>query len=306
MGFMGKRLKKINWKSYNKKLIERGSITFWFPKDIENNWLNEGIGPGFQKIYSDEAIEVVSMIRFFFKLPLRATQGFTESLMGLLGLDLPVPDYSTLSRRMKKLEVKLGKLKSKGKKIHIVLDSTGLKVFGEGEWKVRQHGYSKRRTWMKLHLAVDEADGEILSMSLTENYFKDNELFEDLLQGLEEEISDVSADGAYDDHKVWDFCDERDINPLIPPKKNAVLKQHGNCKAPPLKRDEIVLEIGKHGKKAWRLSSGYSRRSISETAMYRFKTLLGSTLSSRDFERQANEAAVKCKILNRMACPSAL
>jgi hypothetical protein len=155
--------------------------------------------------------------------------------MELLGFDLPVPDYSTLSRRMKKLEVKLGKLKSKGKRIHVVLDSTGLKVFGEGEWKVRQHGYSKRRTWMKLHLAVDEADGEILSMSLTENSFKDNELFEDLLKGLEDKISDVSADGAYDDQKIWDFCEEKKINPLIPPKKNAVLKQHGNSKSPPLK-----------------------------------------------------------------------
>jgi hypothetical protein len=303
---MGKRLKKINWKTYNKKLIERGSITFWFPKDIEDRWLNESIGPGFQKIYSDEAIEVVSMIRFFFKQPLRATQGFTGSLMELLGFDLPVPDYSTLSRRMKKLEVKLGKLKSKGKRIHVVLDSTGLKVFGEGEWKVRQHGYSKRRTWMKLHLAVDEADGEILSMSLTENSFKDNELFEDLLKGLEDKISDVSADGAYDDQKIWDFCEEKKINPLIPPKKNAVLKQHGNSKSPPLKRDETIRAIKKHGKKAWKLNSGYSRRSISETAMYRFKTLLGQTLSSRDFERQANEAAIKCKILNRMSCPSAL
>ena len=303
---MGKRLKKINWKTYNKKLIERGSITFWFPKDIAGRWLNDSIGPGFQKIYSDEAIEVVSMIRFFFKQPLRATQGLTGSLMALLGFDLPVPNYSTLSRRMKKLEVKLGKLESRGKKIHVVLDSTGLKVFGEGEWKVRQHGYSKRRTWMKLHLAVDEAGGEILSMSLTENSFKDNELFEDLLKGLEDEISDVSADGAYDDQKIWSYCDENNITPLIPPKKNAVLKQHGNSKSPPLKRDEMIRAIKRHGKKAWRLNSGYSRRSISETAMYRFKTLLGPTLSSRDFERQANEAAIKCKMLNMMPCPSAL
>lgn len=303
---MGKRLKQINWKTYNKKLIERGSITFWFPKDIKTRWLNDSIGPGFQKIYSDEAIEVVSMIKFFFKQPLRATQGFTGSLMDLLGFDLPVPDYSTLSRRMKKLNVSLGKLKNKGKKIHVVLDSTGLKVFGEGEWKVRQHGYSKRRTWMKLHLAVDEADGEILSMSLTENSFKDNELFEDLLDGFEDEISDASADGAYDDQKIWSFCDEKNINPLIPPKKGAAIKQHGNCKAPAIKRDEIIRSIKKHGKKTWLLSSGYSRRSISETAMFRFKTLLGQTLSSRDFERQVNEVAIKCKILNRMPCPSTL
>jgi hypothetical protein len=156
---MGKRLKKINWKTYNKKLIERGSITFWFPKDIEDRWLNDSIGPGFQKIYSDEAIEVVSMIRFFFKQPLRATQGFTGSLMELLGFDLPVPDYSTLSRRMKKLEVKLGKLKSKGKRIHVVLDSTGLKVFGEGEWKVRQHGLSRIETSLSKPTYSCRSDG---------------------------------------------------------------------------------------------------------------------------------------------------
>jgi hypothetical protein len=126
------------------------------------------------------------------------------------------------------------------------------------------------------------------------------------IKSLEDKISDVSADGAYDDQKIWDFCEEKKINPLIPPKKNAVLKQHGNSKSPPLKRDETIRAIKKHGKKAWKLNSGYSRRSISEIAMYRFKTLLGQTLSSRDFERQANEAAIKCKILNRMSCPSAL
>lgn len=303
---MGKRLKKINWKNYNKELIGRGSITFHFPKSLKHSWLEQASGPGFQKIYSDSAIEAILMIRSFFKLPLRATQGFTQSLLELLDFDLPTPNYTTLSRRLKKLEIKLGKLQSKGKKIHIVIDSTGLKVFGEGEWKVRQHGYSKRRTWMKLHLALDEADGEILSMCLSENSFKDNQVFDDLIDGLENEVSDMSADGAYDDSKIYDKCEELGINPLIPPKKNAKYKQHGNSKAKPVMRDEVLRDIKKIGRKRWKLESGYSRRSISETAMFRFKSIFGGTLSSREFESQFNEAALKCKILNRFSCPSAL
>ena len=303
---MGKRLKKINWKKYNKELIGRGSIALFFPKDLKNTWLSSETGPGFQKKYSDTTIEAISMIRFFFKLPLRGTQGMTQSLIELLGFDLPVPNYTTLCRRLRNINIKMGKLNKKGGKIHAVLDSTGLKVFGEGEWKVRQHGYSKRRTWMKLHLAVDESDGDILSMSLTENSFKDNELFMDLVDGLEKEISKVSADGAYDDIKIWNYCDKNNIIPLIPPKKGAILKQHGNCNKPRLVRDQVVREIKKNGKKSWRLSSGYSRRSISETAMFRFKTLFGQALSSQIFEKQVNEAAIKCKILNMFTCPSAL
>ena len=116
-----------------------------------------------------------------------------------------------------------------------MIDSTGLKIFGEGEWKVRQHGFSKRRTWMKLHLTLDEANGEILSMCLSENSFKDNQLFDDLTDGLESEISNISADGAYDDSKIYDKCEDLGINPLIPPKKNAKLKQHGNSKAKSIK-----------------------------------------------------------------------
>ncbi len=152
---MGKRLKKINWKPYNKELIKRGSITFWFSKDVKNDWFaNSEGGRGFQPVYSDTAIKAISLIRFHFGLTLRSVQGFTESLLKLMGVSLPV---------------------------HAVIDSTGLKVFGEGEWKVRQHGYAKRRTWRKLHLCLDEETGEILSTCLTDNSFKDSEVFEDLV-----------------------------------------------------------------------------------------------------------------------------
>lgn len=299
-------MKKINWKNYNKELIGRGSITFWMPESLSKTWLSSETGPGFQKIYSDQAIEAISMIRFFFKQPLRSTQGFVSSLLVLMNFDLPTPNYTTLSRRMKKLKTQLGQLQAKGKKIHVVMDATGLKVYGEGEWKVRQHGYSKRRTWMKLHLAVDEANSEILSVSLTPNNFKDNELFEDLISGFEDHTSDVSADGAYDDSKIYDFCQRHGINPLIPPKKNAKIKQHGSSKNPKIARDEVLRDIKSKGRKKWKLDSGYSRRSISETAMFRFKAIFGDRLSSRNFEAQAQEAIIKTKILNLFKCPAVL
>ncbi len=303
---MGKRLKKINWKTYNKELIKRGSITFWFSEDVENDWLfiSDG-GRGFQPVYSDTAIEVISLIRFHFGLTLRSVQGFTESLLKLMEIFLPVPDYSTLSRRLRKCSIDLGKIKSK-EPVHAVIDSTGLKVFGEGEWKVRQHGYAKRRTWKKLHLCLDEKTGEILSTCLTDNSFKDSEVFEDLVDGLEDHVSRISADGAYDCKDCWEHCQSNDIETLIPPRKGARIREHGNNKSPPKQRDEVIRFIRKGGKKKWKKESGYSRRSIAETAMYRFKQLVGGKLSSRDFMNQANEVFIKCKILNQTTVPSSL
>ena len=245
------------------------------------------------------------MLRFQFHLSLRATQGFAKSLVQLMSLNLEVPDYSTLSRRLAKCEIQMGSLKS-SEPIHVVIDSTGLKVFGEGEWKVRQHGYSKRRTWQKLHLCVDEENQQVVSVSLTDNSFKDSELFEDLVSGLEESIEQASADGAYDSENCWDHCAKNNIQGTFPPRKDARLKQHGNSKEVPLQRDEHIRGIRKGGRKQWKKDSGYSRRSLAETAMYRFKALLGDKLSSREFDRQAMEAFIKCKILNKMTVPAAL
>jgi len=192
--------RKINWKAYNKELIKTGSLTFLFSEDVAHNWYNTAPkGSGFQKVYTDTAIEILSLIRFQFHLTLRSTQGFAESLAclipGLSGLSfevfsfllepecsnkisiipglsgLNIPDYSTLSRRLGKCEISFGKIRTGGP-IYAVVDSAGLKVFGEGEWKVRQHGYTKRRTWKKLHLCVNESSSETISASFTDNCVK--------------------------------------------------------------------------------------------------------------------------------------
>ena len=277
--------------------FHQGIVKCWYAKPTCQQ--------GGQLLYSDTAIEALNIIRFKFGLKLRCTQGFVQSLFKLMNLNIKVPDYTTLCRRLKKLSPKIhNKAFYSKKEAHIVIDSTGLKVYGEGEWKVRQHGYSKRRTWKKLHLAVDESNSQIKAVVLSDNSFKDNELFEDLLTGIDNRISQISADGAYDSRDCYNICKDSGIKLVVPPRRNAVIERHGNCHDPPLPRDTHIREIRKIGRKKWKEKHKYHRRSISETAMYRFKTLLGDKLSSREFHRQANEVFIKCKILNQMAVPS--
>jgi Transposase DDE domain len=149
-----------NWSDYNRALVRRGSLTVWVDQESLDAWNYQGPAQwGGQYVYSDTAMQCLLTLRAVFHLPLRATQGMAQSVFQLMGLDLAVPHYSTLSRRAADLEVDLAR-KSQGP-LHLVLDSTGLKVYGEGEWKVRKHGYSKRRTWRKLHLAIDARSHEI-------------------------------------------------------------------------------------------------------------------------------------------------
>ena len=147
---MGKN-KKINWSLYNKALVNRGQVTLWFPSNVNKYWYAKPYGKrGRQFIYSDKAIEVLNILRFRFGLNLRSTQGFAQSLAKLKKFNITIPDYTTLCRRLKTISPQIQKKILSQRHLHIVIDSTGLKMYGEGEWKVRQHGYSKRRTWKKL------------------------------------------------------------------------------------------------------------------------------------------------------------
>src|SRR5438128_12306842 len=187
-----------NWKHYNAALVQRGSLTLWVSDDVITAWRNsEKTGkPGRPRTYSDTAVLCMATLKEVYHLPLRASQGLMLSIMKLLGLDLPVMDYSQLSRRCARLEVTLPR-RAKSEPLHMVVDSTGVKVFGEGEWKVRQHGYSKRRTWRKLHLGADESTGEIVAVVVTTNNLADSQVLEDLLAQVDDEIEQVSGDGSY-------------------------------------------------------------------------------------------------------------
>ena len=290
-----------NWSEYDKALVQRGSITFWISDDFEKTWLYVGEKQrGRQFDYSDQAILVMLTVKEVFHLTNRGTEGFMRSIFKLMKIDLPVPDHTTLSKRGKDLKVNLPKKTSQS--LNIVMDSTGLKIYGEGEWKVRMHGVSKRRTWRKLHIGANPEDGEIQAVLLTENNVSDDEAVEGLLEQIEQDIAKFAADGAYDKRKVYDCLNAHspDVNILIPPRKNARIWKHGNTQAERLKRDENLRYIRKHGRKEWKKDSGYHVRSLSETAMFRLKTIFGDELSARLIETQIAQAFVRCAALNKM------
>jgi hypothetical protein len=282
-------------------LVQRGSITFWLSDDIEQTWLYVGEKQrGSQFDYSDKAIEIMLTIKEVFHLTNRGVEGFVRSLLQMMNINLPVPDHSTLSKRGKTLKVKLPK-KASGS-LNLVLDSTGLKIYGEGEWKVRKHGYSKRRTWRKLHLGADPENGEIQAVLLTKNSVSDDAAVKELLEQIEQTLLACAADGAYDKRKVYDALNEHspEVKLLIPPRKNARIWQHGNSKAERLKRDENLRYIRKHGWQQWKEDSGYHMRSLAETAMFRLKTIFGDELSARLLETQTTQALIRCSALNKM------
>lgn len=290
-----------NWPEYDKALVQRGSITFWISADFEKAWMHTGEKQrGSQFDYSDQAILVMLTVKEVFHLTNRGVEGFVRSILRMMRINLPVPDHTTLSKRGKDLKVNLPK--KANQKLNIVMDSTGLKIYGEGEWKVRQHGVSKRRTWRKLHIGANPEDGEIQAVILTENSVSDDAAVAVLLKQIEQEIDEFAADGAYDKRKVYDGLNAHSPNVkiLIPPRKNARIWKHGNTKAERLKRDENLRSIRKHGRKAWKENSGYHVRSLSETAMFRLKTIFGDELSARLLETQTTQALVRCAALNKM------
>jgi hypothetical protein len=158
------------------------------------------------------------------------------------------------------------------------MDNTGLKIYGEGEWKVRMHGVSKRRTWRKLHVGTNPEDGEIQAVLLIENNVSDDAAVEGLLEQIEQEIVKLAADGTYDKRKVYDCLNTHspDVNILIPPRKNVRIWKHGNTKAERLKRDENLRSIRKQGRNAWKKDAGYHVRSLAETTMFRISSFEGT------------------------------
>jgi hypothetical protein len=290
-----------NWSEYDQALVRRGSITFWLSDDFDKTWRYAGAKQrGSQFDYSEQAILVMLTVKEVFHLTNRGVEGFMRSIFDLMKLDLAVPDHTTLSNRGKTLQVKLPK--KAGQSLNIVMDSTGLKIYGDGEWQVRMHGVSKRRTWLKLHVGANPDDGEIQAVLLTANSVSDDQAVEKLLDQIDQTILDFAADGAYDKRKVYDGLNAHspDVNILIPPRQNARIWKHGNSKAERLKRDENLRAIRKHGRTTWKEQSGYHVRSLAETIMFRLKTIFGAGLSTRLLETQTTQALIRCMALNKM------
>jgi IS5 family transposase len=290
-----------NWTEYNASLKQRGSLTFWVSEEALEQWIEtDRTGQrGASRTYSNRAIEVMATLKALYRWAGRQIEGFIKSIFKLLSIPLAVPEHSTLSRRMKSLEMDIPVLPS-DKARHVVIDSTGVKVYGEGEWKTRQHGVSKRRIWRKLHLALDEATGETLAVVASGNDTADCEVCSMLLEQIEGNLTQVSADGAYDTRRCYEAIQARGAKAVIPPRKGAKIWVHGNTKEQRHNRDENLRQIRRVGRKRWKQDSHYHRRSISENGIFRFKTTFGERLSSRNFDNQATEMFIKCAALNKM------
>lgn len=286
-----------NWKAYNQALVQRGSLTIWLDQDMLESWNNQEKNGkvGRDYTYTDTAIETMLTLKAVFHLPLRATEGLIASIFALAQITLPTPDYSTLSRRARRLEVKLTRQRS-DEGLHVVIDSSGLKVYGEGEWKVRKHGWSKHRRWSKIHIGIDQNTQEVVACVVSEAEIADCEALPQLLNQIDEALKQVSTDGGYDTQGCYRAIEERGAQAIIPPRENAVVNSGPEWAG----RNATLERIAAIGRAAWKVESGYHRRSLAETGFFRLKTIFGERLSSRTEEGRAVEGRIRCAALNRM------
>src|SRR5581483_129442 len=287
-----------NWAQYNKALCHRGSLTFWFDAQAIAAWRNQQKTGrrGRPRTYGDACIQAMLVLKAVYHLPQRATFGLVGSLLQLLEVDLPVPHPTILSRRAASLDVVLPRAKP-DEPLHVLVDATGLKVYGEGEWKVRTHGVGKRRTWRKLHLALNATSGEILASVCTTSNVSDKEVLPNLLAQIGGQIEQVTGDGGYDYVDCYEVIAERQARAVIPPRRTGRLRPADERFRA---RDRNLRRIRQIGRKKWKQESQYHRRSLVETAMMRQKAIFGSELNSRRFHNQAIEMNVRCAALNRM------
>jgi len=294
-----------NWKQYNQSLINRGSITFWFDEETVTSWhsVKRSDKPGRPNTYSDAVIRCGLTVRAVFRLTLRSLQGFFKSIIALLKLDLKSPHYSTFCDRAKNLQIPMRKWLKPGEKLNVVFDSTGVKAFGEGEWKVRKHGYSKRRTWRKIHVGMCAESGQVVVSAISSNDVSDDMAMLHMMDALDgTALGDVLGDGAYDTTECRESIHDYGGRAVIPPDKSAVVQKRN--KIPALEsRDQAIgrmAEIGAEGRKLWKQEVNYHRRSRVETFMFRLKTLMGDRLVSRKKQTQVTESIIKVHVLNRM------
>ena len=290
-----RHLQTRNRPAYNEALKRRGSLTIWF--DPEMSWDAVPTGRrGRQQTSSDAAIQTYLTMKVLFAMALRQTTGFVESLLTLVGLNWQVPDFSTLSRRQKTLAVNIPYRGSKGP-LHLLIDSAGIMVEGEGEWHARKHGGPKRRVWRKIHLGIDEQTLEVRAVEIAGSHIGDAPVLPDLLSQIpaHEQIGSGAADGAYDTRKCHDAIADRGANAVIPPRKNP--KPWKTVTAGAVARNEALRASKYLGRAIWRNWSGYRRRSRAETKMHCMK-LLGQRLMARDFDRQVAEVRIRIAVMN--------
>ena len=296
------RYRVTNWPAYEAGLRRRGDLTIWVDEAALAGWqAPRRSTPGGQPRYSELAIELVLTLRLVFHLALRQAEGFARSVLQLLGMALPVPDHTTLSRRGRAFAGRQARVKASTGPVHLVLDSTGLELFGQGEWCAAKHGRLRRR-WLKLHLGVDASTGEIMAHVLTEGDEDDAVQAPGLLRQCEGTLASVTADGAYDRDPVYQAAAARQPGPppevIIPPRADAVPSTTDPDKQSP--RDCHIQLMAERGRIGWQRATGYGKRNHVETTMGRYKHLIGPKLRARSRSAQHGEVALAVQVLNRM------
>jgi hypothetical protein len=300
------KFKVTNWAEYEAGLRRRGSLTLWITPEALAGWAAPRRKTrGGQPLYSDLAIETTLMLGMVFGLRLRQSEGFLNSVLDIIALDLPVPDHTTLSRRARTWKPSArsdDRQQVTDGPIHILVDSTGLKIYGTGEWLEEKHRTKSRRGWRKLHLAVDADSGEIIAHSLTDQETGDASQLKPLLDQIDDEIGQFTADGAYDGYPSYDAVLRHSpgARVVVPPRSNAVEQPKADACC---QRDDHIASMQIDGRLKWQTSTSYGKRALVETAMGRYKGVIGPRLRARSFPAQQTEAAIGVAILNRMlAC----
>ena len=290
------RYRTTNWSIYNDALRKRGSLMIWLDKKVPWHAPHEG-RPGRPPVFSNAAIQFCLSLKVLFKLPLRQTAGMVASLLRLAGLDWPVPDYSTLCRRQKTLKVQIPYRRAEGP-LNLLVDSTGIKFLGDGEWQARKHGVQGRRQWRKVHLAMDIATSDIRAVEFTPSREGDSPVLPDLLGQIpeDEDIGTVTADGAYDTRRCHGAVIARGGTAIIPTRRNGRAWKE-DCPAAKA-RNETLRATRHYGRAFWKRWTGYHARSRVEAKMRCLKAF-GERIAARDPDRQTAEIHIRVALVNR-------
>jgi hypothetical protein len=289
-----------NWCEYDQSLRNRGDITLWISQEAIDTWTPPQTGQkGAPLVYSDLAIETALSLRLLFDLPLRQTEGFLRSILQLMSLDLPCPDHTTLSRRNATVAVRQQLDRVSPRPLSLIVDSSGLKVCGQGEWHSQKHGEKKCKRWKKLHIGVDD-DGRIIASTVTESNEPDPSQVPSLLDQVDRRIHRFIGDGIFDQEPVYAAVERHSSGArvIIPPRKDAVLSP--TASTAPTQRDQHLLAIGRVGRFQWKRTVGYYAQSHAENAFSRYKRTFGGVLRAKRDEAQKREASIACGLLNRM------
>ena len=284
-----------NWPEYERALVQRGDVTLWLSVDAIDAWKPAPSGRrGAQRQFSDQAIETALTLRLVFRLPLRPAEGFLRSVRSVMGVDLEAPDHTTLSRRSQCLEVRCLRIPARGP-VHLVVDSTGLSIVGEGEWAAANHGGRGQRGWKKLHLGVDQS-GVIVAHALTDSTVDDATTGIGLIEAVDD-IARVTADAAYDTVAFYETAGVRGATVVVPPDRTArVSRRRPRSSA----RDRTITLVKAIGRRQWKKEAGYHQQARVENAFFRYKSIIGEALRAWAPGGQVVEASLACHVLNRM------